>query len=238
MTTQRNRSEALIDKRRLEELYDFVKHELRYREAVGDLIPREIKPSDIVDAVVIQAGREHLAQASAEKISERVRDLAARRIQSEAARLRRERNRAIHIEDDVPETPPQEEVKTLGEEIFYFYQPDEDLKIEDVLPDVRIPSPEQAVEVRELQQCFLSALDALPREWRQALRLRFVDGLSGASFAKAMHHSEPESERILQHATAYLRQRLLESGCAFEPPAAESLLPFEAEVAPERGSGH
>ncbi|HKA33110.1 MAG TPA: hypothetical protein VKH64_07850, partial [Candidatus Binatia bacterium] len=78
MTTPRNRSETRIDKRLLHELYDFVKHELRYREASGDLIPREINPSDIVDAVIVQTGREHLEPSDPEKISGRLRERATR----------------------------------------------------------------------------------------------------------------------------------------------------------------
>ena len=238
MGTQRKLSEAVADKQSLDELYDFVRHALRYREAAGDLAPRQLKPSDIVDEVLAQAGRERLGQENREKTLERLRELAARRIESEVARLRRERDRAVHIEEGIPETPPEEAARTLGEEILYFYQPDEDLKVEDVLPDAKIPSPERAVELRELQQCFVSALNALPREWRQALRLRYRDGLSGQRFAEAMHRSAPDSERILEHATAYLRQRLVDSGCEFDQRDAESLLPFEAEAPPERGSGH
>lgn len=229
---------AGIDKKRLDELYEIVKHDLHYREAVGDLIPGELEPSDIVDAVVLRAGRERHAQASPEKITERLRELATRQIESEAARVRRERDRAVHIEEDIPETAPEEEVKYLGEDTLYFYQPDEDLKMEDVLPGARIPSPERAVEMRELQECFAAALNALPREWRQALRLRYRDGLSGARLATAMHRSEQDCERILERATAYLRQRLLESGCDFDQADPQSLLPFDTKLRSERDSRH
>ena len=34
----------------------------------------------------------------------------------------------------------------LGEEILDFYQPDATLKVEDILPDLQIPPPDQAVE--------------------------------------------------------------------------------------------
>ena len=56
--------------------------------------------------------------------------------------LQRQRTLA-HIGDDVPETPPAEAVSTLGDEILDFYEPDEDLKLEDIIPDFDAPSPEE-----------------------------------------------------------------------------------------------
>src|SRR5689334_24413611 len=136
-------SESPAVTRYLGELYDFVRHELRYREAAGDLPPGELKPSDIVDAVTLRVYRERLDRMSEEQLRGRLRELAARQIDREAARLSSEGERSVHLEDDIPETPPEEEVQTLGEEVLYFYQPDEDLKMEDILPDLKIPTPEQ-----------------------------------------------------------------------------------------------
>jgi RNA polymerase sigma factor (sigma-70 family) len=218
--------------RGLDELYDFVRGELRVRQLNGDLMPGELKVDDIVDAVVLRAYREGIERKAAEEINDRLKQLAARTIEAEVARLKSERERSVHIEEDIPETPAPEEVSTLGEEIFYFYQPDEDLKMEDILPDLAIPTPEQAVETQELARCFDAALRGLPREWRQALRLRYRDGLTGASLAKATRHSERESERMLQDATHYLRQRLAESGCEFNEADEQSVLPLDQSGAP------
>jgi hypothetical protein len=41
---------------------------------------------------------------------------------------------------------------TLGYEILDFYQPDEDLKLEDLVPDAHVPTPEQILESRDLQR--------------------------------------------------------------------------------------
>ena len=103
--------------------------------------------------------------------------LAQRQLQSETERSRRERGQTIPLEQTAPLTPPSEEVTTLGEEILDFYQPDEALKIEDVLPDIRTPSPEEDLELRELRRCVREALNQLPKEQRRALVRRYVFGL-------------------------------------------------------------
>ena len=44
--------------RHLKELYRFVRHQLAYSESVGDLIPGELSPEEVVDEVLLRAYRE------------------------------------------------------------------------------------------------------------------------------------------------------------------------------------
>ncbi len=214
-TEQTKREEFFLQVgRHLNKLYEFVRHQLGYFESVGDLEPGELKPEDVVDAVLMRAYRAFVSNPPQSDVENRLIELATKQLQSEVKRRRAERKRAVHIEEDVPETPPEEEVKTLGEEILYFYQPDEDLKMEDVLPDLSIPSPEEVAELREFRRCVNEASAALPREWRRALQLRYIDGRTAKDVAKSLRKSEHEVERVLEHARQYLRQRLIESGCA------------------------
>jgi DNA-directed RNA polymerase specialized sigma24 family protein len=104
-------------------------------------------------------------------------------------------------------------VSTLGDEILDFYEPDEDLKLEDIIPDLDAQSPEEEAARSELRQCVDVALAGLPREWRRALLLRYTEGLMGAALATALHRTPAETERILDNARAVLRQHLVESGC-------------------------
>ena len=135
----------------------------------------------------------HLGQAFAQGVDFR-----------ETERSRRERGQTIRVEKTAPITPPSEEVTTLGEEILDFHQPDDALKIEDVLPDIRTPSPEEDLELRELRRCVREALNQLPKEHCRALVRCYAFGLD---------RDEAARER--------LRQLLIDSGCAFEPCAAE-----------------
>ena len=92
----------------------------------------------------------------------------------------------------------------------------QDLKLEDIVPDLTVPTPEQETEAAELRRCVDEALAELPSAWRRAVLLRHVNGLAGAALARAVGRPEAETDRMLDHARAYLRQRLVESGCAFQ----------------------
>jgi RNA polymerase sigma factor (sigma-70 family) len=170
---------ALVS-RHLKALHHFVRHELRYLEAVGDLTPGTVTSDDVVDAVLLDAHRQFVKHPPDEWLGGWLVRLAREHLDSEVKRFASERRRMpTHIEDDVPETPPAEAVSTLGDEILDFYEPDEDLKVEDIIPDLDAQSPEEEAERSELRQCVDMALAGLPREWRRALLLRYAEGLMG-----------------------------------------------------------
>ena len=208
---------ALIG-RHLDNLYHFVRHRLSYSEAVGDLLPRELTPEDVVDAVLLRAYREFVTSPPAGKIRSWLIGLAREEVAAQIARQRAWRARTpLRTEQDVPETPPAEAVSTLGDEILDFYAPDEDLKLEDVIADMELMTPDEAAETRELQWCVDAALGGMPEAWRRVVQLRYVDGLRPAEIAMRLGRPESETRELLTHARQYLRQRLVESGCRLAP---------------------
>jgi RNA polymerase sigma factor (sigma-70 family) len=200
----------------LSRVYEFVRHQLAYAESVGDLAPRELTPEEVVDAVMLRAYREFVKQPAKREIGNWLIQLAREQIQTEIKRRQSERETTVHIEEDIPETPPAEEVTTLGEEILEFYQPDEDLRLEDIFPEVDVSTPEEWTAAKEeLLRCVNAALAGMPTEWRRALRMRHAEGLTDEQLAEALDKAEPEIERILEYAREHLRQQLMGSGCTF-----------------------
>jgi len=215
-----HRSRALffsLVSQHLKSLYHVVRHELGYLQAVGDLPADELTAEEVVDAVLLRAYREFVKDPRDRKVKSWLIELAREHLRAEVERLKAWRARtAVRTEHDVPDTPPTEWVSTLGDEVLDFHELDEDLKVEDVIPDIDVPTPEEETETRELRWCVSAALAGLPAEWRRAVLLRHVDGLAGAELARALHRSEPETRRILEQARDYLRQKLVESGCRFK----------------------
>ncbi len=202
--------------RYLNGLYRYASHLLRYYEALGDLPPGQIDVDDIVDTAVLGAYRELGKGGGNRDLRSRLTSSARSYVQNEVRRMAA-RSELISKEEDVPETPPEEEVSELGEEIFEFFEPDEDLKVEDVVPDLDVPTPEKVAETAEWRQCVNTALAGMPAEWRQVLMLRFARGLKGAALAQALGKPTAQTSRVLERARAYLRQRLMESDCSFTP---------------------
>jgi RNA polymerase sigma factor (sigma-70 family) len=200
----------------LKPLNRFVRHELAQRESVGDLLKGELTPQDVVDAVLLRASREYGGAGRPAVSRGWLMRLAREQIEAEVKERKADREDIVRIEDDIPETPPAEEASTQGEEILYFYEPEEDLKVEDIVPDLKTPTPEQLIETRELRSCLRAALAAMPPDWRRALVLHYVEDLSGAELAEAVGRPEQELPPILEQARRFVRERMIASGCHFE----------------------
>ena len=207
---------STLAERHLKNLYNLARREIAYYLATGDLPPGEITAEDVVDATLLQAYREFVKDPARREGRNWLIGLAVEKVEAEVKRSKAERARSVHIEEDIPETPPTEEVSTLGDEIMDFYQPDEDQKLEDIIPDMTAPTPEQILESRELQRYINRTLATLPRVWRRAFTLHYVEGAPLAAIARMAKQTESEVERHLECAREYLRQRLSESG--FEAP--------------------
>jgi ribosome-associated translation inhibitor RaiA/DNA-directed RNA polymerase specialized sigma24 family protein len=147
----------------LEKLNDVVRYVLAMMEARGDLPAGALDPEDIVGTVLLRAYDAFSKDPAQGDIRSRLIRFALKAIEAEVRRGKNERDQGVPVEHGVPETPPQEEVTRLGEDVLYFYQPDEVLKVEDVIPDLETPSPEQEVEQKELRGCVRRALRAMPK---------------------------------------------------------------------------
>jgi RNA polymerase sigma factor (sigma-70 family) len=198
----------------LEWLDHFIDHLIRYSEAMGELAHGDLKSVEVVDEALIRAYREFLKNVSLGDVRSWLTRLAVDRLHAEINRLSLLRHQApVHIEEDIPETPPREEVWQLGEEILYFYQPDEDLKVEDVIADPGAASPEEELVARELQECVGDALREVPDDWRRILLMHYSDDEPVAKIAESLGKTESEVRRVLSYSTRYVREKLIESGC-------------------------
>lgn len=202
--------------RHLNTLYEFVRHQLAYFESSGDLIRGELSAEDVIDAVLVRAYGEFVKTPGERDFGKWLTELANEHLQHEVRRLRAERRRHLPIEKDIPEVPPVEAVKTLGEEVLDFYQPDEDLKLEDIFPEYDVSTPEDFVAAKEeLVQCINAALAAMPEESRKAFSLRHRDRLTLEQLGEVLDKNTAEIEDMLEYARRHLRQHLTESGCTF-----------------------
>jgi ribosomal subunit interface protein len=198
----------------LEKLREVAGRVLRYAEARGDLPPGYLELDEVVDAALVRAYNAFVKEDAPGDIRSRLVRYALDEIKAHVKRAQTDRTRAVHLEEDIPETPPTEEVSALGDDILDFYQPDEDLKMEDVVPDMEMPAPDQIAEIEEVRRCVKAALRDLPVDVRRALTLRYIVGLHGKELARALGKPETETERLTADGRARLRDALEASGCA------------------------
>jgi RNA polymerase sigma factor (sigma-70 family) len=218
---EKGRRESFFSQDEIKGLYSFVRDGVAYHESIGDLNPGDITAADVADTVLLRAYRELAKQNEGapgkeppkRTIGPWLQELATKQIRGTIDRLQAARSRSIALQEDIPETPPAEEVSTLGEEVLYFFQPDEDFRIEDIFPDTGMPTPEEFVLAKEtLLNWVNTALAGMPAQWRRAMRLRYAGGLTGAQLAVALGEDQPQVEHMLEDARERLRQTVVEAG--------------------------
>jgi RNA polymerase sigma factor (sigma-70 family) len=188
----------------LNRLYRFVRHVISYAEAMGDLIKDKLTPEEVVDGTLLRAYREFIKGRTPPDLKAWLIRLALDQHEADVTRL------AIR-------QPQTEEVSTLGEEILDHYEPDEDLKLDNLLPAMMdVQTPEGEVERQALRQVVRKTFMEMPRSWRRVLLLKAMEGLSRREIAKELGRPEPGIEQIARSAREYVRQRVAGAGYHFK----------------------
>jgi RNA polymerase sigma factor (sigma-70 family) len=195
--------EAFVDlvESDLPKLYHFAAREIRYRESVADLEPAELTAEDVVSEATVtalqllrrgphrfafRAWLRHLIKASIE-----------RAVRSSRERHSREQ---VRLEREI--------APALEQELFYFYQPDNSLTWEDVIPDEDSPAPDSDLAISENWAGLEKTLNSLPAQERDVFVLHAIEGLPLEQVAAMRRQKLEEVRRLYQVAREALRAQL------------------------------
>jgi RNA polymerase sigma factor (sigma-70 family) len=215
----------------LKKLYNFARRKIAFCLATGEVLPGELTPEEVVDAVVLQGARAFASRPPHLPVDRWLFTLTLAYFASEIRRLKAERNSTLHVEATAP-ADPAKEVATLerDDEIYDFYQPDESVRLEDLVPDPHVPSPEQVVESHDLQCYINQTLAQLPQAWWTAFVLHHVEGFTVPEIAHMTGRTEDDVARALVYTHEFLRQKLLDTELATLPGADATHLQFFSTV--------
>jgi RNA polymerase sigma factor (sigma-70 family) len=196
----------------LDNLNQFVRNEIDYQLATGDLKTDELPPEDVIDSVLVLAFEEYEKNPPKLPLDRWLIMLAMNYIRKEINGLRQGHEDFVELDENIPDMRPEEQVNQLGEERLDFFQPDEDLQMEDVVADPLAETPEQVAESVEAVQQFVNQdLLELPRAWRDAFVLTRVQGFSTAEIAEIFDQPEKKVKQNLQQAENALKKKLMDS---------------------------
>ena len=179
----------------LPELYHFIRRELAYHQAVDDLAPSDASADEILDATIVRGYEAFEARPERLEVFPWLSKLALEVIQEEidAHRIRTLR---VATEERVPEEP-MDVTDDFDTEYYEFHQPDEVIRMEDILPNPESPIPEEAEEIRKRNLLVHDVLALLPKRWRHALVLMDIHGLSESVSAEVIG-IEPDQLRQMR----------------------------------------
>ncbi|WP_116610441.1 RNA polymerase subunit sigma-28 [Paraburkholderia unamae] len=196
-------------------LQRFVQREIAYLQARGDLAAGDPTVDDIVDEALARACERQAERPRRLEPLQWLYQIALERLADEVAHRQSEEGQCISLEGRllVQLHEPHEDDDEL---LFEYWQPDEVLRLEDVVPATD-GSPEDAVMTRELRELVATLLAELPEPWRRAVTLCRLEAQPADAAAQVLGITEPELEDRLAHADAFLRARLADLGLTPEP---------------------
>ncbi len=200
----------------LNSVFEYVGHEVEYAEAMGDLAPEEVATEEVVNAALVRAYQQFIEDPARGDIRRWLIRLANDQLASMIGQSRKARQ-DVPLEEELPRTAPEEWVNKLGEDMIYFYQPDDKLKVEDTVADPDTRTPAEAVETEDTRRCVRSSLMSMPGDLRRVLFLHFIQGLSVADVANMRGESIDKIQQQIDKGKEYLRQKLIEAGCVIAP---------------------
>ncbi|HEX7294948.1 MAG TPA: sigma-70 family RNA polymerase sigma factor [Pyrinomonadaceae bacterium] len=198
---------ASID-RELSELYNFVRREIAMAQAQGDLKPGDLSVAEIVDEVALMALQQYEERPPELNFRPWLLQLALDVIK--CRKRETERHSKVLTSVETPEL--HTERPEVEDEIYDYYQPDSEVRLKDLIPDGRLPTPEETLTELEFQQHINRALAQLPRRWREAFILYSVEGLTLEEVARVTRQPVDATHRAIELARELLRTHLAEVG--------------------------
>ncbi|WP_229517341.1 RNA polymerase sigma factor [Paraburkholderia terrae] len=190
----------------LASLAHFVQRELAYLQTRGDLAADDPSVDDIVDETLARACERFAERPPRLEPLQWLYQIALELLEAEVARRQMEEGRCISLEGRLP-VQLHEPREYDDELLFEYWQPDEVLRLEDVVPATD-GTPEDAVITRELSELVAALLAELSEPWRRAVTLCRLEAQPQASAAQVLGITEEELQHWLAHADAFLRARL------------------------------
>lgn len=200
----------------LERLGAVARRELAYLRAVGDLPMDYPTVQDVVDEAVAATRVSWVSGHDQDGVYRQLLKNLFKAIDREVA-ASRVYQESVPLDAPAPADAMQQAESMVEEEIYEYYQPDEELTLADVLPaeglDPATSEPSQAEIDAASERAFaFEVFKDLPIGWRRSLLLAELDAKDTAAIAEILDTSEEAAQQWVMQANAFVHARLTDAG--------------------------
>ncbi|MGB5231489.1 MAG: hypothetical protein WBN83_08215, partial [Desulfoprunum sp.] len=205
-----NDARSMIDKL-LPKLKRAVKRELTFLRCQGDLPPNYPTIQDVVNevvAAVIAVWKPGMnSQEAYLRLLKEMHEVLDKEVQAS-----RTFGEMVSLEEQAPIDPTDQAEIMVGEEFYEFWQPDELLRIEDVIAGEASEIPATGTRDDQKVGYTLRLLKDLPIAWRRALMLHELEDIAEEELTRILGVDLPTVSSRITQADHYVRARLMEAG--------------------------
>jgi len=198
------------------------RRELAYLRAVGDLPADYPTLAGVVDQAIAETKVAWQLGKTQDAVYRQLIKNLFKVIDREVA-ASRQFGESVSLDVPVPADAEDQAEAMVEEEIYEYYQPDDSLRLADILPagDETAASleSETATDAEKVAQeaiseaaCLTDMLKVLPVSWRRALLLAELDGITPSVIAEVLDAAEDSVQLWIEQATAFVIARLADAG--------------------------
>ena len=186
----------------LPRLERFVERQINYRETLGELLPDQVSPEDVVAEAICCALGDELEKPERIKIEPWLYRLAGEALDRLSASDGDQRDVPLERHHGIQNVQASDEAR------LQFHQPDDKLLEEDIIADGNARNPEELTARRELIDLVQLALRHAGREEREAFILYAVEGFAPEEIAAITNHKQEEVHASIHKARQHLQRAL------------------------------
>jgi RNA polymerase sigma factor (sigma-70 family) len=187
----------------LDKIENYIRREIYHQVILENMPYGLIQPEAVVDDVFLEVSAKSAARPENVPLESWMFQIAREQL----------RKRLENLEDS-ENTPRLEELQNMqstpkwGDEDQNFYQPDEVLRLEDLLKDEKSSNPEEVMEHEEIEVELQKAVANLPVSMREAFVLFALEGFEPDEIAMITGRTPEEVIQEVADARRLLREKL------------------------------
>jgi RNA polymerase sigma factor (sigma-70 family) len=186
----------------LPRLQRFIERQIAYRESLGELLPDQVAPEDVVAEAIANALGDEFEKPERIKLEPWLYRLAREAIDQVAANDGGERDIPLERQHGTQNVQASDEAR------LQFHQPDDRLVEEDIIADGHAENPELLAARGELIKLVQVALRDAKRSDREVFILHAVEGFTQEEIAAITNHTLEEVRASVQKARQHLQRTL------------------------------
>jgi RNA polymerase sigma factor (sigma-70 family) len=183
----------------LEKVENFIRRELFHQALIQHFPPGVLQPQALVDKVFLEVSAKSSAKPENISLEQWMFSIARETIREGVRGIER-----VREEPHLEELSDQE--AQWDDEILNFFQPDEALRLEDLLTDKYTATPEEWLEREETEEQIQKAIANLPQSLRESFVLFALEGFNSDEVAMITGKSASEVLGDIEEARGRLRE--------------------------------
>ncbi len=185
----------------LDKIENYIRRELYHRALVDHFPPGVIQPQALVDEVFLDVTARAQTKPENVAMEQWMFQIARQTVNRKVADLERERDQP-HLED------PSTQTERWEDEVLNFYQPDEALRLEDLLKDNHGTTPEELLAKEETEEQVQKIIAGLASSVRESFVLFALEGFNSDEVAMITGKEPDQVLADVEQARTYLRQHM------------------------------